>query len=405
MKYKSYLILLALAGITIHSGCQQAEDPVFEYTVKSARVIETNNQFGLELLKTVFSTEEAPNIMISPASVSLALGMAYNGAGTTTMDAFEQVLDYDGLTREEVNKISQELINVLVTNVEGNLLEIANSLWYDDGFPVEQGFIDLNRNYYDAQVRALDFRSAEAVKTINDWVSDKTHGKIDEIIRNIDPAVMVILINAIYFNCVWEVKFDPDDTRPAPFYNEDGSLWEEVDMMKLESTFNATFTDRYSGVELPYKNGKFSMYLFLPAERVTVNELAGTLDAEMWKVWLAGFSEIKDFTVQMPKFKFEYERSLSDDLKAIGLQVAFTDQADFSGISPEHLQISDVIHKTYIDVNEEGTEAAAVTAIMFENTALKPLSIIRLDRPFLFAITETSSQSILFMGKVSRPGY
>ena len=405
MKYRTYLVILILAGATLHSGCQQSEDPVFEYNLKSARLIETNNQFGLELLKEVLGKEDAPNIMISPASVSLALGMAYNGAGTSTMDAFEQVLNYDGLTREEVNRISEELIRVLVTNVKGNLLEIANSLWHDEGFPVEADFIELNRDYFDAQVRALDFRSAEAVKIINDWVSEKTHGKIDEIISNIDPAVMVILINAIYFNCVWEVEFDPDDTRPAPFYREDGSLWEEVEMMTLESAFNASFTARYTAVELPYKNNKFSMFLFLPAEGITVDELAGGLDADTWKEWLEGFSEIKDFTVQMPRFKFEYQRSLADDLKAMGLEVAFTDQADFSGISPEHLQISDVIHKTYIDVNEKGTEAAAVTAVMFETTALKPLSIIRLDRPFLFSIMEESSHSILFMGKVSEPGY
>lgn len=405
MNQKVYLVILILAVTTLGSGCQQIEDPVFDYNLKSAKVIETNNQFGLELFKEVLHSEEAPNIMISPASVSLALGMAYNGAASTTMEAFEQVLNYDGLSREEVNRISKELISVLITNVKGNLLEIANSLWHDDAFPVEKEFIDLNRTSYQAQVRALDFRSSEAVKTINDWVSEKTHGKIDEIIRNIDPAVMVILINAIYFNCVWEVEFDPDDTHSAPFYREDGQPWKEVEMMELESTFKTTFTDLFSGVELPYKNGKFSMVLFLPQEGMTVNELAGRLDGETWTSWREGFTEMEDFTVQMPRFKFEYERSLADDLKAMGLEIAFTDQADFSGISPEHLQISEVIHKTYIDVNEEGTEAAAVTAVMFETTSIGPPSAIRLDRPFLFAITEKSSQSILFMGKVSQPDY
>jgi serpin B len=158
-------------------------------------------------------------------------------------------------------------------------------------------------------------------------------------------------------------------------------------------------------VELPYKNGKFSMYLFLPAEGVSVTELAGELDGATWSSWLEGFSERKNFTVNMPKFKFEFERSLTDDLKAMGLGIAFTDQADFSGISSVDLLISDVIHKTYIDVNEKGTEAAAVTAIMFETTALGPPSYIRFDRPYLFAITEKSSKSILFIGKVSEPAY
>ena len=404
-KYRLLLITGVLAATTLGSGCQEIDDPVFDYNLKSAKVIETNNQFGLDLLRTVFQSEDAPKIMISPASVSIALGMAYNGAENTTMAAFEKVLNYEGLTREEVNEITRELIQVLVTNVKGNLLEIANSLWHDDGFPVEPEFIDLNRTYYDAAVNSLDFRSSEAVETINDWVSRKTHGKIDEIIQSIDPAVMVILINAIYFNCVWDVEFDPKKTSQAPFYREDGTLWNNVDMMELESTFNAAFAEQFSGVELPYKNGKFSMFLILPAEGTTVNELVEGLDSETWGHWMEGFSETEDFTVTMPKFKFEYRRSLADDLKAMGLEIAFTDRADFSGISREHLQISDVIHKTYIDVNEEGTEAAAVTAIMFETTAIGPPDRIRLDRPFLFAITENSSRSILFMGKVSQPEY
>ena len=388
------------------TGCSQdVNDPVFDYNLKSARVITTNNSFGLELVKTVFESESAPNIMISPASVSIALGMAYNGAETTTMDAFEEVLNYEGLTRQEVNEITKELISVLVTNVKGNLLEIANSMWYDEGFPVKQEFKDLNSNYYDAEVRELDFRLASAVKTINDWVSDKTHGKIDEIINEIDPEVMVILINAIYFNCVWEVEFDPKDTRKAPFYTESGQEFGQVDMMELKSTFKVAFTEQFSGVELPYKNKKFSMFLFLPKEGSTVNALAGELDGETWNSWLGEFSEAKDFTVNMPKFKFEYDRSLADDLKQMGLAIAFTDLADFSGISDIPLLISDVIHKTYIDVNEKGTEAAAVTAVMFELTAMGPPSYIRFDRPFLFAITENSSKSILFIGKVSEPGY
>jgi serpin B len=406
MKKLNYLNILVLTLATLGTGCtQQIDDPVFDYNLKSAQLIETNNDFGLELLNQVIKNEDSPNIMISPASVSIALGMAYNGAETTTRDAFEEVLNYEGLSREEINEITKELIRVLLTNVKGNLLEIANSMWYDEGFPVEEEFINLNSNYYDAEVREIDFRTADAVKTINQWVSNKTHGKIDEIIDAIDPAMMMILINAIYFNCVWEVEFDADDTYDQAFYKEDGSLFGEVEMMELESTFNASFTDEFTAVELPYKNKKFSMFLFLPAEGSTVNGLLGQLDGSTWNSWLEGFSERKEFTVSMPKFKFEYERSMAEDLKAMGLEIAFTDLADFSGISPVDLLISDVIHKTYIDVNEEGTEAAAVTAIVFETTSIGPTNGIRLDRPYVFAITENSSKSIVFMGKVMEPSY
>ena len=407
MKISKYLLISTLILTFLGTGCHHdIITPEFDYNLKSAKVIETNNEFGLELLKQVFADEKEPNVMISPASVSIALGMAYNGAESTTRDAFEEVLNYQGLTREEVNEITKELIHVLVTNVNGNLLEIANSMWYNDGFPVEPEFITLNSHYFDAEVNELDFGQASAVETINDWVKDKTNGKIDEIINAIDPAVMMILINAIYFNCVWEVEFDPDDTHQADFYNEDGSLYNKVDMMQMESTIKVAAGEHYSAVELPYKNGKFSMFLFLPSENYTVDQLVQGLDGDTWKNWLQGFNERQNFTIYLPRFEFEFERSLADDLKAMGLDIAFTDQADFSGISTIPLLISDVIHKTYIKVNEEGTEAAAVTAIIMEVTSVDPdRNEIRFDRPFLFAITEKSSKSILFMGKVAEPAY
>ena len=406
MKTNRFFLIFALALSILGTSCSQdIITPEFDYNLKSAKVIETNNEFGLELLKKVLDAEEEPNVMISPTSVSIALGMAYNGAETTTRDAFEEVLNYDGLTREEVNEITKELIHVLLTNVEGNLLEIANSMWYDEGFPVEPEFINLNSHYFDAEVNELDFGSADAVETINDWVNDKTHGKIEEIIEAIDPAVMMFLINAIYFNCVWEGEFDPDDTHQANFYNEDGSLFGKVDMMQLESNFRVANGSSFRAIELPYKNGKFSMVLFLPSEESSVDQLVQELDGATWLSWIESLQEQKEFTIYMPRFEFEFERSLKEDLKAMGLDIAFMEQADFSGISPIDLYIADVIHKTYIKLNEEGTEAAAVTAIVMETTSIGPMNILRFDRPFLFAITEKSSQSILFMGKVAEPAY
>jgi serine protease inhibitor len=407
MKNKKYILAFALALAILGNGCSQdIVSPEFDYNLKSAKVIETNNDFGLKLLRTVFENEEEANVMISPTSVSIALGMAYNGAESTTRDAFEEVLNYEGLTRDEVNEITKELIHVLLTNVSGNLLEIANSMWYDKGFPVEVDFITLNSHYFNAEVNEIDFRTADAVNTINDWVNDKTNGKIDEIIDAIDPAVMMILINAIYFNSVWDVEFDPENTQEANFYNEDGSLFGKVDMMELESTFNVSFSNSFSAIELPYKNRKFSMFLFLPTEESSVNQLVQELDGATWLSWIAGFNERQEFSVFMPRFEFEFDRSLGDDLKEMGLDIAFTDHADFSGISTIPLYIADVIHKTYIKVNEEGTEAAAVTAIVMEATSINPIiNQIRLDRPYLFAITENSSKSILFMGKVAEPAY
>jgi len=406
MKPNRTLLILTLALSILGTSCSQ--DPVspeFDYNLKSARVIKTNNDFGLKLFRNVFENEEEANVMISPTSVSIALGMAYNGAESSTRDAFEEVLNYEGLTREEVNEITKELIHVLVTNVNGNLLEIANSMWYDEGFPVEPEFITLNSHYFDAEVKEIDFRTADAVKTINNWVNDKTNGKIDEIIDSIDPSMMMILINAIYFNCVWEIEFDPDDTHRASFYNEDGSRFGDVDMMQLKSTLKVAKNESFSAAELPYKNGKFSMLLFLPSEESSVDQLVQELDGATWLSWIESFQEKEDFTVYMPRYEFDFERSLKEDLKTMGLDIPFRDQADFSGISPIPLFIADVIHKTYIKVNEKGTEAAAVTAVLMQGTSIGAYKVLRLDRPFLFAITENSSKSILFMGKVAEPAY
>lgn len=396
--------LLFTTGL-LTTACQEEVDPVFSYTEKSAKVIETNNSFGFDLLKEVFENDDSPNIMISPASVSMALGMTYNGAESTTMDAFKEVLDYEELTREEVNEITKELIHVLLTNTEGNLLEIANSIWYNKGFPVKQDFIDLNSNYFSAEVEELDFSKSSALSTINDWVSKNTNKKIDKILDSINPETMMILINAIYFNCLWEVEFDPEDTYDAPFYNEDGTRFGTVDMMKLESTYNVAWSENFRALEIPYKGNKFSMFLFLPDEGNTISDLAEDLDIDTWNDWMELFTEVKEYDIELPRFEFEFDRSLKEDLKDMGLEVAFTDQADFSGISDISLLISDVIHKTYIKVNEQGTEAAAVTAVTMDLTSVGPGSVLRFDRPFLFAITENTSKAIIFAGKVSEPSY
>lgn len=402
-----YISLIIIAwSCSMDSGMN--DDPVFENTLKSAQVVNTNNAFGLDLFSEINAMVEKPNLMISPTSVGLALGMAYNGAETTTKEAFETLLNYEGLTREEINAISRDLILQLVTNSDGNLMEIANSIWYRDGFQVKQGFLDLNTTYYDAEVDELDFSSPSAIETINHWVREKTHDKIDRIIEDLSPEAMMVLVNALYFNCTWETEFDKELTERKPFFSDNGEKYADVDMMTTESTFRYAQEEDFTAVELPYQNKKFSMYLFLPSYNSTVDDLIGELDGDSWKIWMEAFQQNRDVQVTMPKFKFDYRRSIGEDLKAMGLGIAFTNQADFSGISDIDLLISEVIHKTYIDVNEEGTEAAAVTGIVFETTSVGgdpgPL-VITLDRPFLFAITEKASNSIVFVGKVTEPDY
>ncbi|MFC2090111.1 serpin family protein [Bacteroidota bacterium] len=403
-------IIGIIIGAALLQACEiiPADDPEFDYNKKSAEVVNTNNEFGLELFREINEADDNQNIMISPASVSLALGMTYNGAETSTKEAFEEVLNYEGLTRDEVNKISQDLVEALLIDTRDNLVEIANSIWYNEGFPVKEDFISDNRMYYDAEIRELNFMSQGAIDEINKWVSDKTHDKIDKIIEELSPEAMMVLINALYFNCIWEYEFDPDHTLLENFYNEDGTIYGEVDLMTTESSFNYAEGENYKAVELPYKDHKYSMHLILPDVETSLNELITLLDGETWNKWIEAYNEYEEVQLTMPKFTFAFERSLRSDLIEMGLGVAFSGQADFSGISDISLLISEVIHKTYIDVNEEGTEAAAVTAVVMELTSVIPgeeKKFLRLDRPFLFAITENTSKSIVFIGKVEAPSY
>jgi serine protease inhibitor len=217
----------------------------------------------------------------------------------------------------------------------------------------------------------------------------------------------MVLINALYFNCLWEIEFDPDETKEETFFNDDQTQYGDVQMMSTEGEFNYASTDEYTAVEMPYRDGKFSMHLILPAYGEPLSELIENLDGDTWNQWMENYEEYDEVQVNMPKFKFEYERSIGPDLIDMGLGIAFSGEADFSSISDIALFISKVIHKTYIDVNEEGTEAAAVTAVVMELTSIGPggPTILRCDRPFLFAITENTSKSIVFIGKMVEPEY
>jgi serpin B len=401
--------IVAMMSMMLFVACEKdpvnPHIPAFNYTEKSARVIRTNNDFGLELFDRILEKEDKPNVMISPASVSMALGMTCNGAETTTREAFEEVLNYEGLSRQEINEIFRELIHVLVTNGNGNQVEIANSLWNDEGFPILEDFIALNTTYYDAEVRELDLQAPGSLEQINNWVSNKTHHKIPTILNRIDPEDIMVLINALYFNCVWETEFEKDQTEKRTFYTESGEAFGEVDMMRTESAFRTHMREAFTGLELPYKNGKYSMFLFLPSRGRSVSGLVQELDGSSWEEWMDGFGEASDVEVLLPRFRFDYHRSLGDDLKAMGLEIAFMDGlADFSSMSPLKPFMSRVEHKTFVDVNEKGTEAAAVTAVVMSFESAGPMPLV-FDRPFLFAITENSSRSIVFIGKVEEPSY
>ncbi len=411
---KSIILFFGIMMSVFLNSCDNATSPKDKDTAKQIRelsasekqIVESNKKFGLNLFKKVVVQEDASkDIFISPLSVSMALGMTLNGADGTTYDAMQQTLAFEGLTNEEINKAYHDLIDLLTKLDDKVLFEIANSIWYRNTFQVENSFLETNKNWFDAEISASDFNNPGTVDIINNWVSDKTHEKIKTIINNIDPNTVMFLINAIYFNGTWKYEFDKDDTYVTQFNLDNGSV-ADCEMMQITGEYKYFRDSNVQIVDLPYGDGEFSMTVFLPARGNNINEFVNTLDESQWDYYLTNM-QADSGTIELPKFKLEYKLTMNDVLKALGMEVAFNPSAaNFSRINATaQLFISKVLHKTFVKVDEEGTEAAAVTAVIINLTSVGDLEKfnMRVDRPFVFTIRENHSGSILFIGKMMQP--
>jgi serine protease inhibitor len=407
MKTKSVLILLT---VFLFAGCNlpgNTSDEELNVTEKTVRLIEAENIFGFELYQNVFTSEtEYENIMVSPLSVSLALAMTYNGANGETKTAMEKTLKVYGLTPEDINTSYRDLVNSLKSLDPKVLLEIANAIFYRDDFQVENEFVSINKNYYDAEVSALDFGNEQkSLETINGWVAEKTHDKIETIIDRISRNHVMFLLNAIYFKGTWQKEFNDKSTEKLPFYLENGETI-QIEMMQRLDTLPYMSNDLFSAIELSYGKGNYNMYVFLPENGRTLEEIVNKLDKDNWETWMESFQETQSVDIKLPRFKYEYEIMLNDVLTEMGMGIAFTGAADFTGINRGGgLNIDYVKHKSFIEVNEEGTEAAAVTIVAIERTSAGgPQKVpFYVNRPFLYAITEKSTGAVLFMGTVKNP--
>ena len=399
-------MLLIPALFTLQS-CEKM-DPLpkepkkIELNKKAAEILQADRQFAFELFKEIHGLSEAENLMISPLSTSYALGMTLNGANGTTKDAFREVLHFEGLTDLEVNESYQDLMAQLVTLDKQVQFSIANSIWYRLGYDVLEAFITTNQEYFDAAVEELDFSDPAAVDIINGWIEDNINGKIKDMLDYIPGNAVMYLINAIYFNATWKYQFDPEETFTDNF-NLEGGGTHQADFMQVEGTFNHSYQEHFTAVEMPYGDSAFSMVVLLPHPEVSIASLVEELSAENWDSWMNS-SYPANVIIQLPKFKYGFKSLLNDPLINLGLEIAFTESADFSNITPGGgIFISRVIHQTFIDVNEEGTEAAAATIVeMIESSGP---GTFRADRPFLYMIKENSTGALLFMGKVGKPEY
>lgn len=399
--------ILVLLPLFLLAGCDETNLPEnkFDSTPLALKVgmqekVQQDNAFSFDLFKQVLETAEESNVFISPLSVSIALGMAWNGADTETKAQIAAVLGLDGMTEEEINEYYQIMQRGLPKVDNKTTLNIANSIWYREGFPIHQDFLDVNSTYFDAEVQSLDFSHPSALKTINDWCALKTNKLIKEPLDNISEEAMLYLINAIYFKGTWTKQFDPKDTREHSFTAEDG-MGVNVNMMNLTDTFAYYADEKAQYVTLPYGNESYNMTVILPAYQKGIAPVLEDLDAESWNA-LQSQMFTQKVEVGLPRFQIKNKFELKVPLMAMGMVDAFSEVADFSRISEIALFISRVIHSTYCEVNEEGTEAAAVTIIEFVNTSIPSYPVMIMDRPFLFVIHEKNTGSILFMGKMGK---
>jgi serpin B len=405
---RTKVLYLIIFLIVLGSCDLQTIDPKneIEVTEKAARLIEAENDFGFEMFRKVFLAEKnAGNIMVSPLSVSLALAMTYNGANSETKTAMEKTLKVYGLTPADINTSYFDLVNALKSLDPKVLLEIANAIYYRKDFKVENNFINTNKTYYNAEVSALDFSSPGALKTINGWVAEKTHDKIESILDEIKPSHVMFLLNAIYFKGIWTKEFNKKSTQMMPFYLSNGSTIQTENMQRLD-TLPYFSNSLFSAIQLSYGKENYNMYVFLPEPGKNLQDITEKLNSDNWKNWMTSFKTTQNVDIKFPKFKYEYEIKLNDVLTEMGMGVAFTGAADFTGINREGgLYIDYVKHKTFIDVNEEGTEAAAVTIVAIDKTSAGGQQKVTfyVNRPFLYAITEKTTGAVLFMGTVTNP--
>lgn len=367
-------------------------------------VQDSSNLFGVDLYKAL--SEKPGNIFFSPFSISSALAMTYIGADSDTAQQMKNVLHFDLDDETLLNNFSQ-LITSLNQSNENYQLSVANSMWLQEGYPFLKEFVEQIQKYYQSWINYVDFANHkdEAREKINEWIEAKTNNKIRDLIKpdDIDSLTRLVLTNAIYFKGLWLNPFDPSSTRKELFHiskNEE----KEVDMMFKNITANYTEDSLVQVLELPYAKNKISMIIVLPKEDKDLSQIEKNISLDLFKKWRSSLKPT-EVNVHIPKFKTECRFNLKQTLMSMGIVDAFTDEADFSKMDgTKMLKIKDVIHQSFIEVYEEGTQAAAATAtiVNIKMAPKKPVEF-RADRPFIFFIYDSTYDLILFMGRLINP--
>ena len=410
-------VLLILAGIVSQqevgsSNSVQSNQRVEESTVdpiatntQISQLANANNRFGFKLFNQIQTQQPAENIVVSPHSIAIALAMVAKATDGTTQEEIVTALELDRLDPTSIDRSYLKLIETL-QNAEPNLkLAIANSLWVDRDITLKPKFIEDLKKFYRAQVSNLDFSNPQAKDKINNWVAENTNDKIPQIVDSLSPEDALYLINAVYFKGSWSNQFDPNATTEAPFYTTSDSSPQQ--MMKQTGEYRYYEDDLFQAVRIPYgEKEELGMYIFLPQETSSLKTLNERLNPENWQEWLSQMRSQRG-NISIPRFELEYERDLINVLSALGINSIFDSSgANFSTMTDTSVAVDTVKHKTYLEVNESGTEAAAVTSIGIRVTSLQQEDIpfeMNVNRPFFFAIRDDITETILFMGNVVEP--
>lgn len=408
---KAFQTLLFVTFLMLMSGCAkdnpnpqpQPDLATIHLTEKGAAVIGKSNDFGIQLFQKV-AVAEPDNLMLSPLSASVALTMLMNGAEEETYSQINTMLGYDGMTAAEVNEAYRSLVTQLLAADASVQLSLANAVWYRNSFVAKPAFLQIMQETFDAHTEGLDFNSPAALTTINGWASDNTNGKIDKVLNEISSDAVMFLMNALYFKGSWSQKFDKNQTNEAVFHYHDGNT-ADIPTMHGQVPGRFATTPAYQAIEIYYGRKNFSMIILLPD--ADIDALTESLTPALWNdlTQQLGSGSEQEVDLSLPKFSFEYEKGLTDELMALGMTDAFIPGvADLTGITEAPLFVSFVKQNTFVEVNEEGTEAAAVTTIGIENTSAgDPPPQFIVDRPFLFFIREQTTNTLMFAGKVMEP--
>lgn len=396
---KSVRRIIVCLGLTLTlaaSACFGAPAPVSTQAVADA-----NTDFGLRLLQEECKTQKG-NVFLSPFSVSQALTMTLNGAGGKTQAGMAQTLGLGTLSITEVNQANGDLLAALTTPERGVQLNIANALWASNTFQFPADFQQRVRQFYHGDTTTLDFGSPRAAQTINAWVKTQTRGKISALVSPNDLAnSLFLLTDAVYFHGDWTQPFDQKATAAQPFHRGDGTAV-TVPLMTCQGYLPYLETDQFQAVGIPYGAGRLRMLVFLPKPDVSLENVLQSLNSRAWVQWTAQM-QYADMTLFLPRFRADTTLILNQPLATLGMASAFSG-ADFSAMGLGSTPLGRVIHKAVIEVNEEGTTAAAVTGVQgFGGPPPPPPITVRVDRPFVTAIQDTATGTLLFVGAIRDP--